>query len=190
MRVGSVPKLVLEVIRLIEATVLVDGQPRSRYGSRVLVEEYLPGTELTITVMPPGVYEIAGKRTVHQSSWCLPPVRRIDHRSGVLPYSGEVPVSANSTALDERERRTPVISSLLDACAATGDLIATRAAIRIDCRQRADGVYHLFDLNMKPNLTGPGRPGRDDQSSLTTLAATAIGWSYRDLLKQMLLQAW
>jgi len=189
-RVASVPQLVLEVIRLIEATVQVDGQGHSRFGSRALVEEYLPGTELTVTVMPPGVYEVSGKQIVHRSSWCLPPVCRADHRAGVLPYSGEVPVSANSAVLDAAERRAPGVSVLLDACAAAGDLIGIRAPIRIDCRQRADGVYHLFDLNMKPNLTGPGRPGRDDQASLTTLAAAAIGWSYGDLLRQMLRQAW
>ena len=44
------------------------------------------------------------------------------------------------------------------------------------------GPFKLFDLNMKPNMTGPGRPGRDDQDSLVCMAAAAHGWSFQDLL--------
>ena len=35
-------------------------------------------------------------------------------------------------------------------------------------------------------MTGPGRPGREDQASLTALAATAIGWDYATLLEKIL----
>ena len=35
-------------------------------------------------------------------------------------------------------------------------------------------------------MTGPGRPGRDDQSSLTALSGAALGWTYADLLQQIL----
>jgi hypothetical protein len=48
----------------------------------------------------------------------------------------------------------------------------------------------MFDLNMKPNMTGAGRPGREDQDSLSCMAAREIGWSYGDLLVNMLRQAW
>ena len=40
----------------------------------------------------------------------------------------------------------------------------------------------MFDLNMKPNATGPGRPGRADQDSLVAMAARAVGWDFPDLL--------
>jgi D-alanine-D-alanine ligase len=53
-----------------------------------------------------------------------------------------------------------------------------------------NGAWKLFDLNMQPNLTGPGRPGREEQDSLVAIAAGAIGWSYVDLLKNLLEQAW
>ena len=53
-----------------------------------------------------------------------------------------------------------------------------------------DGKYYLFDLNMKPNLTGPGRPDRDNRDSLIAMAARAAGWSYTDLLLNMLAQSW
>jgi hypothetical protein len=48
----------------------------------------------------------------------------------------------------------------------------------------------LFDANLKPNLTGAGRPGRDDQDSLTMIAARALGWSYGDLVEEILRTAW
>ena len=33
------------------------------------------------------------------------------------------------------------------------------APIRIDCREDANGVIKAIDINMKPSMTGPGRPG-------------------------------
>lgn len=37
-------------------------------------------------------------------------------------------------------------------------------------------------------MTGPGRPGRENQSSLTTLSAAALGWSYSKLLQHVLVE--
>lgn len=38
-------------------------------------------------------------------------------------------------------------------------------------------------------MTGPGRPGRSDQASLTALAAAGLGWDYPALLKWLLTSA-
>jgi hypothetical protein len=35
-------------------------------------------------------------------------------------------------------------------------------------------------------MTGPGRVGREDQASLTALAAAGIGWDYPTLLSHIL----
>lgn len=35
-------------------------------------------------------------------------------------------------------------------------------------------------------MTGPGRPGREDQASLTAMAAAGLGWDYPTLLTNML----
>lgn len=35
-------------------------------------------------------------------------------------------------------------------------------------------------------MTGPGRPGREDQASLTAIAAAAVGWDYGTLLQRIL----
>jgi hypothetical protein len=38
-------------------------------------------------------------------------------------------------------------------------------------------------------MTGPGRPGREDQASLTLLAASGLGWDFPELLRHMLQSA-
>jgi hypothetical protein len=35
-------------------------------------------------------------------------------------------------------------------------------------------------------MTGPGRPGREDQDSLIAIAAAGVGWDYATLLQQIL----
>ena len=35
-------------------------------------------------------------------------------------------------------------------------------------------------------MTGPGRPGREDQASLSAMAAAHLGWDYPMLLQQIL----
>lgn len=35
-------------------------------------------------------------------------------------------------------------------------------------------------------MTGPGRPGRDEQACLTALAAAQMGWDYPRLLVEIL----
>ena len=35
-------------------------------------------------------------------------------------------------------------------------------------------------------MTGPGRPGRENQSSLTALSAAGLGWNYANLLEHVL----
>lgn len=161
---------------LLAATALLDS---GRFGDELIVEEFLEGDELTVTVMP----HRAGPAA-------LPPVLRFNHQDGVAPYNGEVAVVRNSRALAPAEQAAPEVRAMLGACEAAAGLVAARAPIRIDCRAGADGVLRLFDLNMKPNLTGAGRPGRDDQDSLSTIAARAAGWSYGELLLRMLDGAW
>lgn len=34
-------------------------------------------------------------------------------------------------------------------------------------------------------MTGPGRPGREDQASLTAMAAAGCGWDYPTLLQNI-----
>ncbi|KAJ9130516.1 Glutathione synthetase ATP-binding domain-like protein [Pleurostoma richardsiae] len=147
----------------------------------IMLEEFLAGEEATVTVMPP----TPGK----SDYWALPVVTRFNHIGGIAPYNGVVAVTANSRAVSEDDMRDPAYAQVMDECERAAHLLSVTSPIRIDVRRREDSrgsKFALFDVNMKPNMTGPGRPGRDDQASLTLLAAAALGWDYRELLKRIL----
>jgi len=87
-----------------------------RYGDALMLEQFLDGIELTITVMPPGVYsspfgslvpqqEVEGQPTNHRGYIALPPVTRFNHQDGVAPYNGVVAVVENSRLLSEEEQK-------------------------------------------------------------------------------------
>ncbi len=152
----------------------------ARFGETVMIEQYLSGAEMTVTVLPRADGEVIA----------LPPVLRFNHHEGVAPYNGVVAVTRNSRALTGEEQAASAVLRMVEQCVTAARLMKARAPIRIDCRADEHGVLRLFDLNMKPNLTGAGRPGRADQDSLSTIAARAMGWSYGELLTDMLAQAW
>lgn len=158
------------------------------FGDMLMVEEFLRGEEMTVTILPPGAPRPDGSRS--DTHWALRPVYRFDQHGGVAPYNGDVPVTANSVAIDRERLSDPAIVAMIDGCIAAAALVDARTAIRIDCRADGNGTFKLFDLNMKPNMTGPGRPGRDDQDCLSAIAARADGWRYADLLIAMLAARW
>ena len=160
------------------------------FGGALYVEEFLSGQELTITVMPPGVYKINHVAILKESYWSLPPVRRFNHENGIAPYNGTVAVIHNSEVLSDTEMAQEKVKQLCGFCEQAAILVEAKAPIRIDCRADANGKFYLFDLNMKPNMTGASRPHRAEQDSLTALAARKIGWTFPDLLLNMLNQHW
>ncbi|TEA14960.1 D-alanine--D-alanine ligase [Colletotrichum sidae] len=151
-------------------------QLASEGTNAVIVEEFLAGEEATVTVMPP---------TADKGHWSLPVVARFNHQDGIAPYNGTVAVTANSRAVVGSD--DAAYADVARECERVGELLGTTAPIRIDVRRFSEGSkFALFDVNMKPNMTGPGRPGRDEQASLTLLAAEALGWDYKELLRQVL----
>jgi biotin carboxylase len=155
-----------------------------RFGAAIMLEQFLPGQEITITVMP------AACRAGEAGPFALPPVRRFDQIGDVAPYNGDVHVSRNSAAMTREECADPAIAAVTAACEKAAALLEIRATMRIDCRADAQGAYFLFDVNAKPNLTGAGRPGREDEDSLSTIAAAACGWTYPDFLLAAARGAW
>ncbi|KAE8367547.1 hypothetical protein BDV27DRAFT_169482 [Aspergillus caelatus] len=148
----------------------------------IMIEEYLAGEEATITVMPP-----SPERPGH---WSMLPVTRFNHADGIAPYNGSVAVTANSRVVTKEEMKDPAYGKVMEECQGVAKLIGATAPIRIDVRRFGEGSeFALFDINMKPNMTGPGRPGREDQASLTAMAAAAIGWDYGTLLQKILASA-
>ncbi|RYZ89040.1 MAG: ATP-grasp domain-containing protein, partial [Proteobacteria bacterium] len=93
------------------------------YGHSFMLEEYLPGEEITITVMPAGKYVIEGKEEVKTRSWALPAVKRFDQVNGVAPYNGTVAVIHNSKVLSESELADEELLEIIEACEKTSDLV-------------------------------------------------------------------
>ncbi|KAI3396709.1 hypothetical protein diail_11736 [Diaporthe ilicicola] len=146
----------------------------------VMLEEFLQGEEGTVTVMPPTAEK--------KGYWALPVVSRFNHHDGIAPYNGVVAVTANSRVVSDGEK-DPIYAQVMRESERAAELLGVTAPIRIDVRRYSDSPdskFALFDVNMKPNMTGPGRPGRDHQASLTMMAASALGWDYKELLRQIL----
>ncbi|WP_326983806.1 ATP-grasp domain-containing protein [Chryseobacterium sp. MYb264] len=160
------------------------------YGESLYVEEFLSGQEVTVTIMPPGKYFINKENIIKNNYWSLPAVKRFNHENGIAPYNGKVAITNNSEVLQDSELQSLTIQQLNTACEKAARLVESKAPIRIDCRANFVGKYFLFDLNMKPNMTGASRPHRTDQDSLTALAARKIGWNFDDLILNMLNNSW
>ncbi|KAG0643013.1 hypothetical protein HOY80DRAFT_948184 [Tuber brumale] len=135
----------------------------------LLIEEFLEGEEGTVTVVPDG----QGKFVA------LPIVQRFGQVTGVMPWSGHVPVTKNSTVLPVMEEDLWHRAAKIE-CQKAAELLKLTNVTRIDIRRKDEkgGKFFLFDVNPKPNLTGTGRPGRDDQESLCAMAAREFGWEY------------
>lgn len=163
---------------------------KKEFGNSVYIEQFLSGQEITITVMPAGKYLIANQEKVYKKPWSLPAVKRFNHENGIAPYNGTVAVIKNSAVLKDNEQNSGTIIKVSHQCEKAAEILNIKAPIRIDCRADIHGNYFLFDLNMKPNMTGPSRPHRQNQDSLTLMASRKIGWNYMDLLKNILRQTW
>ncbi|MEL6257234.1 MAG: ATP-grasp domain-containing protein [Bacteroidota bacterium] len=161
-----------------------------RFGNKMMVESFLPGQEITIALMPTGKYVIKGEEVVKNEIWNLPPLKRENHLKGIAPYSGIVPVSHNSFALENEELKDLNLKKIIESSKKLGQLLDIRAPIRIDARQNSEGKYFIFDVNFKPNMGGASRKHRKRQDSLVMIAARSMSWTYKDLLLNILRQAW
>lgn len=111
-----------------------------------MVEEFLPGQEITVTVMPPS--------SNCPNHWALPVVSRFNHERGIAPYNGLVTVTRNSKVLSTEEYESdPFYAKAVQECERVAKLLNCTAPIRIDMRRltdKNDSPFALFDVNMKP----------------------------------------
>ncbi|WP_244614438.1 ATP-grasp domain-containing protein [Elizabethkingia argenteiflava] len=110
-----------------------------QYGNPLYVEEFLPGEEITISVMPLGIYTIHHQSVIKEEYWSLPPVRRFNHQKGIAPYNGTVAIIHNNEVVKDEKLRSPLFKKLCKDCETTAFLVGAKAPIRIDCRENANG---------------------------------------------------
>ena len=135
-------------------------------SDKFLIEEYLAGRELAVTVMPPGTYETADGMHNEPTHWTLPAIERTGHHGGVMPFSGVVPIQSNSKPAGDDDQ----LREFGRHAVRVAQLLKATAPIRIDCRADANGVIKAIDINMKPSMTGPGRPGREQMINLSAMS--------------------
>lgn len=168
-----------------EAAEHIESHVGPNFGNKFLIEEYLAGRELAVTVMPPGTYETADGVHSEPTHWLLPAIERTGHHGGVMPFSGVVPIQSNSKPAGDDDR----LREFGQHAVRVAQLLKATAPIRIDCRADAKGVIKAIDINMKPSMTGPGRPGREQMINLSALAGEVVGWSYTELLAAIAVNA-
>ena len=161
-----------------EAAEHIESHVGPKFGSKFLIEEYLSGRELAVTVMPPGTYETADGVHSEATHWTLPAIERTGHHGGVMPFSGVVPIQSNSKPAGDDDQ----LREFGKHAVRVAQFLKATAPIRIDCREDANGVIKAIDINMKPSMTGPGRPGRELMINLSAMSAGEIGWNYAEML--------
>jgi D-alanine-D-alanine ligase len=161
-----------------EAAEHIESLDGSKFGSKFLIEEYLSGREMAVTVMPPGTYETPDGVHTEATHWPLPAIERTGHHGGVMPFSGVVPIQSNSKPAGDSDQ----LREFGQHCVRIAQFLRTNAPIRIDCREDSNGVIKAIDINMKPSMTGPGRPGREQMINLSAMSADEIGWNYTEFL--------
>jgi hypothetical protein len=86
-------------------------------GAVVMLEQFLTGEEVTITVMPP--------TPSRAHYWALPLVTRFNHKDGIAPFSGNVAVTANSRALAKSEEDAdPAYSKIARECEGVAEFLS------------------------------------------------------------------
>jgi D-alanine-D-alanine ligase len=161
-----------------EAAKHIESLAGPKFGSKFLLEEYLSGRELAVTVMPPGTYATTDGLHSEATHWTLPAIERTGHHGGVMPFSGVVPIQSNSKPAGDDDQ----VRAFAQHAIRVAQFLRATSPIRIDCREGADGVIKAIDINMKPSMTGPGRPGREQMINLSALAGKEIGWNYTELM--------
>jgi len=137
------------------------------YGEAALIEQFVAGTEVAVTVVDTG----AGPRA-------LPAVE-------IVPLSGVYDYTARYTA-GHTEFFAPARLSDSLAAAAAAAAVAAHVALglrdlsRVDLIVDADAVVHLLEVNTSPGMT---------ETSLLPMAVEAAGLSLGKLLRELLERA-
>lgn len=134
-----------------------------RYDSKAIVEEFIPGRELTVTVMEENGLPFA-----------LPAVEIVP-ASGFYSYESKYTPGATRylvpAPLDEVEART-LETAALEAHRCLGCRVYSRVDFRLD----PEGRPFVLEANTAPGMTS---------TSLVPKAARAKGWSFPELLERI-----
>lgn len=137
------------------------------YDSTALVERYVPGTDLAVSIVDQGDGPVA-----------LPAVE-IVARDGVYDYTARY--TAGLTTWHAPARLTTAVAAEVSAVAlAAHTALGLRDLSRVDLIVDADGQAHVLGVNVSPGMT---------ETSLFPLAVQAAGLDFGKLLAALVTQA-
>ncbi|MCW2776936.1 MAG: D-alanine--D-alanine ligase [Frankiales bacterium] len=137
------------------------------YGEAALVEQFVEGTEVAVTVVDTG----DGPRAL--------PAVEVRPLSGVYDYAARY--TAGSTEYFAPARLSDDVAASVAAFAvAAHTALGLRDLSRADLIVDADGRAHLLEVNVAPGMT---------ETSLLPMAVDAAGLSFGSLLRELLEQA-
>jgi D-alanine-D-alanine ligase len=134
------------------------------YGEAALVESFVSGTELAVTVVDTG----EGPRAL--------PAVEVVPRSGVYDYSARYTAGATDFYAPARLADT-VAADVCRVAVAAHEALGLRDLSRVDVVVDADGGVHLLEVNVSPGMT---------ETSLLPMAVDAAGLSLGEVLRTLL----
>jgi len=137
------------------------------YGEAALIERFVTGTEVAVTVVDTG----SGPRAL--------PAVEVVPLSGVYDYTARY--TAGHTEYYAPARLEPsAAQAVSDAAVTVHTTLGLRDLSRVDLVVDTDGVVQLLEVNTAPGMT---------ETSLLPMAVEAAGLSFGGLLRELLEQA-
>lgn len=133
------------------------------FDSLVIVEEYIPGREITVTV-----WEEGGKAVAL-------PVIQIVPRSGFYTYEAKY-TSGKTDYLCPAPLLPEEVGKVCEASVSAHRSLGCSIYSRVDLRLTNDGVPFVLEVNAAPGMTA---------TSLVPKAAAAHGWSFPELARRI-----
>ena len=137
------------------------------YGEAALVERFVAGTELAVTVVDTG-----------DGPTALPAVEIVP-RSGVYDYAARYTAGATDFYAPARLEEA-VAADVHRVAVAAHEALGLRDLSRVDVVVDPEGGVHLLEVNVSPGMT---------ETSLLPMAVEAAGLSFGSLLQALLEQA-
>ena len=137
------------------------------YGEAALVERFVSGTEVAVTVVDTG----DGPRAL--------PAVEVEPLSGVYDYTARY--TAGQTEFFTPARLAPEVADAVAAAAvAAHTALGLRDLSRVDAIVDADGTVHVLEVNTAPGMT---------ETSLLPMAVECAGLALGPLLRELLERA-
>lgn len=158
-------------------------ETRKKYGDGVLVEEFLPGREFTITVMGnagigKGIYVMP----IVEQNYAIFPKKLAKFASYEAKWFFEDTLPDPNIAYICPAKLDSKLEKLIkNLCIKAFAVLGCRDIARIDLRLDGDGKPNLLELNTMPGMI----PGTDIVSYFP-VAARAAGWSYNQMVGQII----